>query len=46
MSKCAKPTEVYSRVCGYHRPVRAWNTGKKQEFADRKVYKRGAGGEK
>ncbi len=21
---CGKPTEVYSRVCGYHRPVKNW----------------------
>jgi ribonucleoside-triphosphate reductase len=30
---------VYSRVCGYHRPVANWNIGKAQEFKDRKVYK-------
>lgn len=24
---------------GYHRPVSNWNIGKKQEFADRKVFK-------
>ena len=30
--------EVYSRVMGYHRPVSAWNIGKKQEFADRKYF--------
>jgi ribonucleoside-triphosphate reductase len=28
-------TEVYSRVCGYHRPVRCWNHGKREEFSDR-----------
>ena len=27
--------EVYSRVCGYFRPVNGWNIGKKQEFQDR-----------
>ena len=37
--KCAKPTEIYSRVCGYFRPVTNWNKGKRQEFQDRKVYK-------
>jgi hypothetical protein len=29
---CGKPTEVYSRVCGYHRPVNNWNKGKQEEF--------------
>lgn len=39
MAKCGLETEVYSRVCGYHRPVRNWNIGKKAEFNDRKKYK-------
>jgi ribonucleoside-triphosphate reductase (formate) len=30
------PTEVYSRVCGYYRPVNQWNKGKQSEFEDRK----------
>lgn len=30
------PTEVYSRIVGYYRPVQNWNEGKKQEFMDRK----------
>jgi anaerobic ribonucleoside-triphosphate reductase len=30
--------EVYSRIVGYVRPVRAWNKGKKQEFTERKEY--------
>ena len=29
------PTEVYSRVCGYYRPVDNFNAGKKQEFEER-----------
>jgi anaerobic ribonucleoside-triphosphate reductase len=33
-----QPCEVYSRVCGYIRPVEQWNKGKKNEFKDRKVY--------
>ena len=37
--KCGMKTEVYSRIVGYFRPVQNWNTGKKQEFADRKEYK-------
>ena len=31
--------EIYSRVVGYLRPVRQWNKGKQQEFADRKIFK-------
>ena len=30
------PTEIYSRVVGYFRPVNQWNKGKQAEFADRK----------
>ncbi len=36
--KCNKPTEVYSRVVGYLRPVKDWNLGKQQEFSERKVF--------
>ncbi len=36
--KCDSPTELYSRITGYYRPVQNWNTGKSQEFKDRKVY--------
>lgn len=32
------PTEVYSRVVGYYRPVQNWNVGKKQEFSERANY--------
>ena len=32
------PCEVYSRIVGYLRPVRDWNRGKQQEFAERKMY--------
>ena len=39
MAKCKMKTVVYSRVCGYHRPVKEWNKGKKEEFQDRKFYK-------
>ena len=38
MGKCNQKCEVYSRVCGYFRPVQNWNKGKRQEFTDRKVY--------
>ena len=30
-----QPTEVYSRVVGYIRPVSQWNGGKQAEFSDR-----------
>jgi len=30
--------EVYSRVVGYHRPVKNWNLGKKEEFKERKTF--------
>lgn len=36
--KCSTPTEVYSRVVGYFRPVQNWNNGKKAEFRDRQPY--------
>jgi ribonucleoside-triphosphate reductase (formate) len=30
--------EVYSRVCGYIRPVAQWNEGKAEEFKERIVF--------
>jgi anaerobic ribonucleoside-triphosphate reductase len=30
--------EVYSRIVGYIRPVHQWNTGKQEEYKDRKEY--------
>ncbi len=32
------PTEIYSRVVGYYRPVNQWNKGKQSEFNDRKEF--------
>lgn len=32
------PCEIYSRCCGYFRPVAQWNNGKQSEFEDRKMY--------
>jgi hypothetical protein len=32
------PTEIYSRVVGYFRPVQNWNSGKQQEFTERAYY--------
>lgn len=31
--------EIYSRVCGYIRPVEQWNEGKQSEFVDRRNFK-------
>ncbi len=35
---CSGETEVYSRVVGYLRPVRQWNTGKQLEFEKRRTF--------
>jgi anaerobic ribonucleoside-triphosphate reductase len=32
-------TEVYSRIVGYYRSVKLWNTGKQSEYNMRKEYK-------
>jgi ribonucleoside-triphosphate reductase (formate) len=39
--KCTieQPCEVYSRIVGYLRPVQQFNSGKQQEFKERKEYK-------
>jgi len=42
MAKCGQPCEIWSRVSGYHRPVRLFNQGKREEFKDRKVFEMGA----
>jgi len=31
--------EIWSRVCGYLRPVQQWNEDKEAEFRDRKAFK-------
>jgi ribonucleoside-triphosphate reductase len=31
------PTEVFSRVCGYYRPIDQANKGKREEISERKV---------
>ncbi|MFN4133601.1 MAG: ribonucleoside triphosphate reductase, partial [Candidatus Hadarchaeales archaeon] len=36
--RCWKPTEVYSRIVGYYRPVQNWHIGKQEEFRERKEY--------
>lgn len=35
---CGEPTEVYSRVVGFLRPVSQWNKGKQAEFEMREHY--------
>lgn len=37
--KCGEKCEVYSRVCGYFRPVANWNKGKQEEFKERETFK-------
>lgn len=38
---CGLPCEIYSRVTGYHRPLKNWNTGKQEEFRQRKYFNMG-----
>ena len=38
-SICHQATEVYSRVVGYLRPVKQWNSGKLAEYSNRKTFK-------
>ena len=33
-----QPCDVYSRVVGFHTPVRRWNDAKAEEWKDRKTY--------
>lgn len=32
------PCEVYTRIVGYYRPVKNWNPGKRDEYAQRRVF--------
>ncbi len=34
-----QPTEVFSRVCGYFRPVSQWHKGKQEEYNQRVNFK-------
>ena len=38
--QCGAPSEVFSRIVGYMRPVSQWNEGKRAEFGDRKLFDR------
>ena len=33
------PCEVWTRVMGYHRPVSAFNNGKRAEHAERRLFR-------
>lgn len=35
---CGAECEIFSRVCGYFRPVANWNKGKVEEFKERKHF--------
>lgn len=35
---CNCECEIYSRVCGYYRPVQLWNCGKQEEFKERETF--------
>ncbi len=35
---CGTPSEVYSRITGYYRPVQNWTVGRSQEYKERKEY--------
>ena len=36
--KCGAETEIWTRVVGFHRPVKNWNKGKREEYKGRKVF--------
>ena len=38
-SICNQETEIYSRVVGYLRPVKQWNSGKLAEYGNRRTFK-------
>ncbi len=37
--KCHRPVDVWSRIVGYYRPVRAWNPGKLAKYRLRRMYR-------
>ncbi|MEM1873031.1 MAG: anaerobic ribonucleoside-triphosphate reductase [Acidilobaceae archaeon] len=36
--RCGEPLDVWSRIVGYYRPIRMWNSGRRAEFAIRRDY--------
>ena len=41
--ECGRETEVWTRVVGFHRPVKNWNKGKREEYEERKAFRVKAG---
>lgn len=39
MQEIKVPTEIFSRVSGYYRPVQQFNKGKREEFSERRYLK-------
>lgn len=39
LKKYKVPCEIYTRVSGFYRPLRSFNSGKKEEFRQRRMYK-------
>ncbi len=37
--------EVWTRVMGYHRPVSAWNPGKRSEHSERRYFQESSAGD-
>ena len=37
-SVCSQETEIYSRVVGYLRPIKQWNSGKQAEYEQRQTF--------
>lgn len=37
--QCNAEPSIWSRVVGFYRPIKAWNSGKQEEFKDRLEYK-------
>lgn len=42
--RCGETCEVWTRVMGYHRPVRSFNIGKQGEYAERRFFTEAASG--
>lgn len=36
--ECGEETEVWTRVVGFHRPVKSWNKGKREEYRQRLAF--------
>ena len=38
--KSSCEVEVWSRVCGFFRPIQSWNKGKRAEHGDKKTFEK------